>query len=95
MVIREKFAVARKRLRDRDRSLDGQDRLESGRMITTAVVTTATRDGAKRAEIKFRHEILLLSCNDRSSIDGDYETAIEALTERIGLHGAGAQLPPP
>jgi hypothetical protein len=58
-------------------------------MITTAVVTTATRDGTKRAQIKFRHEILLLSCNDRSSIDGDYETATEALTESSGLQGAG------
>jgi hypothetical protein len=50
----------------------------------------ATRDGAKRTQIKFRHEILLLSCNDRSSIDRDYETETEALTESSGLQGAGA-----
>jgi hypothetical protein len=58
-------------------------------MITTAVVTTTTGDSTKRAQIKFRHEILL-TCNDRSSIDGDYETETEALTERSGLQGAGA-----
>jgi hypothetical protein len=47
-------------------------------------------DGAKRAQIEFRHEILLLSCNERRSIDGDYETETEALTESSGLQGAGA-----
>jgi hypothetical protein len=60
-------------------------------MITTAVVTTTTGDSAKRAQIKFGHEILLLIWNDRGSIDGNYETETEALTERIGLQGAGAQ----
>jgi hypothetical protein len=59
-------------------------------MITTAVITTAARDGTKRAQIEFRHEILLLSCNDRMSIDRDYETETEALTESTGLQGAGA-----
>jgi hypothetical protein len=59
-------------------------------MITTAVVTTATRDGTKREQIEFRHEILLLSCNDRMSIEGDYETETDALTESSGLQGAGA-----
>jgi hypothetical protein len=50
----------------------------------------AAGDGAKRMQIKFRHEILLLSCNDRSWSDGDYETETEALTESSGLQGAGA-----
>jgi hypothetical protein len=59
-------------------------------MITTAVVTTTTGDSAKRAQIKFGHEILLSTCNDRSSADGDYETETDALTERSGLQGAGA-----